>query len=150
MGGLDWPGSAGRDRSICVCRTGLGGVIQICPPGAPQGESSFCHVGRLWSDVCPLRERLSVQARCAMLHTCPDRLVANGKSGVPRIVDPVRKLPTGPEAMGIRQSWGDAGGQAESVAMAHRSGSLRPAALGLKNQRRRWNKIPGRRNEFCC
>jgi hypothetical protein len=94
--------------------------------------------------------RLSARGLGAMLHTRPDRLVANGKSGVPRTIDPVTKLPTGQEAMGILQSWEDAGGQAELVAMAHKSGSFRPAALGLENQRRRWNKIPGCRNEFFC
>lgn len=64
----------------------------------------------LVSDVCPLRGRLSGLARRAILHTRSDRFVANGKSGVPRRVDPARKLPTGHEAMGTRQSWGDAGG----------------------------------------
>lgn len=88
----------------------MGGVFQICPPDPTHGESSLRHVGRLWSDVYPLRGRLSGLARHAILHTRSDRFVANGKSGVPRTVDPARKLPTGHEAMGTQQSWGDAGG----------------------------------------
>jgi hypothetical protein len=36
-----------------VCRTGLGGVLQICPPGGAHGNRSLRHVGSLWSDVVP-------------------------------------------------------------------------------------------------
>lgn len=116
--------------------------------GPPDLSSGWCsrkpQPPPCWQLVVRRRtsECLSALARREMLHSRPARPVANGKSGVPRTVDPARTPPTGHEEMGIRQSWGNAGGQAESVAMARGSSSLRPGALGLEDQLRNRKQSP--------
>lgn len=89
-------------------------------------------LGGLWSDVSSYQVLPSPRARRQrheIVQTRSDRLVANGKSGVPRTVDPARKPPTGHKAMGDTTEL-KAEDRLKSVAAARWGSSLQPATLG--------------------